>query len=310
MTRRGRRRSTRPDRRICGRAHRSEPHHRRVRRRLRRGECARRAPRRASRRVAGVGRGAGGAFRRRSIAAVAPGIAAASGGAYPLSGHSSACGIVADRRRDRSAPGAGGGTAADAPAAERGPRPTARARRGRRPSRGAKSTRSSAARRSRCATGTSSSRPMAVPCRSIAARCCSIPRAARRSQGLKRLAEILVARVQSALDEQQFEAALQALETVRSIDPNDTRLPALDERIAKMRDELGPAEIQAAINAQNFERAAQLIDQAARAKSMSEAKLASAARGFAPPPRRLRRVAAPRAGRRAAAAGSAARSAE
>jgi periplasmic protein TonB len=93
-------------------------------------------------------------------------------------------------------------------------------------------------------------------------------------QGLKRLSEILVGRVQSALDDKQFEAALQALETVRSIDPNDPRLAALDARIAKMRDELGPAEIEAAINAQNFDRAAQLIDQAARAKSMSEPKLA------------------------------------
>ena len=93
-------------------------------------------------------------------------------------------------------------------------------------------------------------------------------------QGLKRLSEILVGRVQSALDEKQFEAALQALETVRSIDPNDPRLSALDERIAKMRDELGPAEIEAAINAQNFERATQLIDQAVHAKSMSEAKIA------------------------------------
>jgi TonB family protein len=93
-------------------------------------------------------------------------------------------------------------------------------------------------------------------------------------QGLKRLSEILVGRVQSALDEKQFDAALQALETVRSIDANDPRLPALDERIAKMRDELGPAEIQAAINAQNFDRATQLIEQAARAKSISESKLA------------------------------------
>jgi TonB family protein len=93
-------------------------------------------------------------------------------------------------------------------------------------------------------------------------------------QGLRRLSEILVGRVQSALDEKQFEAALQALETVRSINPNDPRLAALDERIAKMRDELGPAEIEAAINAQNFDRASQLIDQAARAKSISEPKLA------------------------------------
>jgi periplasmic protein TonB len=93
-------------------------------------------------------------------------------------------------------------------------------------------------------------------------------------QGLRRLSEILVGRVQSSLDEKQFDAALQALETVRSINPNDPRLAALDERIAKMRDELGPAEIEAAINAQNFDRATQLIDQAIRAKSMSESKIA------------------------------------
>jgi TonB family protein len=92
-------------------------------------------------------------------------------------------------------------------------------------------------------------------------------------QGLQRLAEILLARVQSALDERQFDAALQALETARSINPGDTRLPALDERIVKLRAEIGPAEILAAINAQNFERAAQLIDGASRTKALTEQKL-------------------------------------
>jgi TonB family protein len=92
-------------------------------------------------------------------------------------------------------------------------------------------------------------------------------------QGLQRLAEILLARVQSALDERQFDAALQALETARSINPEDTRLAALDERIVKLRTELGPAEILAAINAQNFDRAAQLIDGASRTKALSEQKL-------------------------------------
>lgn len=93
-------------------------------------------------------------------------------------------------------------------------------------------------------------------------------------QGLQRLAEVLIARVQSALDERKFDVALQALETARSIDPNDRRLSALDARIATLRAELGPAQIQAALNAQNFDRAVQLIDDAARAKSLSSAKLA------------------------------------
>ena len=93
-------------------------------------------------------------------------------------------------------------------------------------------------------------------------------------QGLQRLAEILFARVQSDLDERKFDVALQALETARSISPNDTRLSALDEHIASIRAEFGPAQILAAINAQGFDRAAQLIDEAARAKSLNPAKLA------------------------------------
>lgn len=92
-------------------------------------------------------------------------------------------------------------------------------------------------------------------------------------QGLQRLLEVLIARAQSALEERQFDAALQALESARGIDPRDRRLPALDERVAKLRAELGPAEIQAAINAQNFDRAGQLIDQAARARTIGEARL-------------------------------------
>ncbi len=93
-------------------------------------------------------------------------------------------------------------------------------------------------------------------------------------QGLQRLAEILFARVQSALDERKIDVALQALETARSINATDSRLAALDERIATLRAEFGPAQILAAINAQNFDRAAQLIDDAARSKSLNNAKLA------------------------------------
>jgi TonB family protein len=93
-------------------------------------------------------------------------------------------------------------------------------------------------------------------------------------QGLQRLSEILIARVQSALDDRKFDVALQFLETARSIDANDKRLSALDERIASLRAELGPAQILAALNAQNFDRASQLIDDAARTKALPPAKLA------------------------------------
>jgi TonB family protein len=92
-------------------------------------------------------------------------------------------------------------------------------------------------------------------------------------QGLLRLAEILFARAQSALDDRKFDVALQALEVARSINPGDSRLSILDERITSLRAELGPAQILATINAQNFDRAAQLIDEAARTKSLNGAKL-------------------------------------
>ena len=93
-------------------------------------------------------------------------------------------------------------------------------------------------------------------------------------QGLQRLSEILIARVQSALDDRKFDVALQFLETARSIDATDKRLVALDEKIASLRAELGPAQILAALNAQNFDRATQLIDEAARSKMLPPAKLA------------------------------------
>jgi TonB family protein len=93
-------------------------------------------------------------------------------------------------------------------------------------------------------------------------------------QGLQRLSEILIARVQSALDDRKFDTALQFLESARSIDASDRRLSALDEKIASLRAELGPAQILAALNAQNFDRATQLIDEAARTKSLPAAKLA------------------------------------
>jgi protein TonB len=98
------------------------------------------------------------------------------------------------------------------------------------------------------------------------------PSSGEAAQGLRRLAEILFAKVQSALDERKFDVALQALETARSINPGDSRLVAFDERLAALRTELGPAQIQAALNAQNFDRATQLIDEAARARVLTGAK--------------------------------------
>jgi TonB family protein len=88
-------------------------------------------------------------------------------------------------------------------------------------------------------------------------------------QGLQRLAQILFARAQFDLNERKFDMALQALETARSISPGDPRLADLDSRVEALRAELGPTQIQAALNTGNFDRATELLDAAVRAKSVS-----------------------------------------
>ncbi len=93
-------------------------------------------------------------------------------------------------------------------------------------------------------------------------------------QGLQRLAQILFARAQSDLNERKFDMALQALETARSISAGDPRLADLDARVEALRAELGPTQIQAALNAGNFDRATELLEEAVRAKSVSGAQAA------------------------------------
>lgn len=93
-------------------------------------------------------------------------------------------------------------------------------------------------------------------------------------QGLERLAQILFARVQTDLNDKRYDLALQALETARSIRPDDPHLKLLDARIAQLRAELGSSQIQAAINAMSFDRALELLDEAARARSLPAARIA------------------------------------
>ncbi len=88
-------------------------------------------------------------------------------------------------------------------------------------------------------------------------------------QGLDRLAELLLGRAQAALDQHQFDQALQSLEIARNLKPGDPRVQELDQRLSGMRSELGAAQIQAAIAAQNFDRAATLIDEALRAHTLA-----------------------------------------
>ncbi len=101
------------------------------------------------------------------------------------------------------------------------------------------------------------------------------PANAEAKQGLVRLEQVLLAHAETALDQRQFDVALQSLEVARSIDKDDKRIPALDARVLQLKAELGAASIQAAINAGNYDRAGAQINEAARAKSLPAEQLAS-----------------------------------
>jgi periplasmic protein TonB len=88
------------------------------------------------------------------------------------------------------------------------------------------------------------------------------PGNAEATEGLKRLGGLLIARARTALDERRFDNALAELEAARSIDPNDTRLTEVDAKLDTMRAQTALAQIQATIAAQNFDRAAALLEAA------------------------------------------------
>ena len=100
------------------------------------------------------------------------------------------------------------------------------------------------------------------------------PGNAEANQGLSRLAQLLLTKAEGALDQRHFDAALQALETARSIIHDDPRVKALDARVLQMRAELGSSVIQASINAGNYDRAAAQLDDAARTKSLQPDQIA------------------------------------
>jgi protein TonB len=100
------------------------------------------------------------------------------------------------------------------------------------------------------------------------------PDNAEATQGLARLAQLLLTKAETALDQRRFDAALQALEIARSIIHDDPRVKTLDARVLQLRAELGSSVIQASINAGNFDRAAAQIDEAARTKSLAPEQIA------------------------------------
>lgn len=99
------------------------------------------------------------------------------------------------------------------------------------------------------------------------------PDNAEATQGLARLAQLLLSKAETALDQRRFEPALQALEIARSISRDDPRVKSLDARLLQLRSELGSSAILASISAGNYDRASMQIDEAARNKSLAADQL-------------------------------------
>lgn len=93
-------------------------------------------------------------------------------------------------------------------------------------------------------------------------------------QGIDRLAEVLIGRAESAMTSRDYSAALRAVEVARNLKPDHPRLAALDAQVGQRLQELSLAQIQAALQANSFERAAALIRQAERNGAVSAAQVA------------------------------------
>ncbi|MGH8264292.1 MAG: TonB family protein [Steroidobacteraceae bacterium] len=87
-------------------------------------------------------------------------------------------------------------------------------------------------------------------------------------QGLDRIAELLLLRASTAFEQRNYDDALRSIETARSIRPDHPRLAALDAQISQRRGELALAQIQAALQAQGYDRALQLIKDAQQSQSV------------------------------------------
>lgn len=93
-------------------------------------------------------------------------------------------------------------------------------------------------------------------------------------QGLERIADVLVGRAESSMASRDYPAALRSLEVARSLKPDHPKLAALDAQVGQRLSELSLAQIQAALQANAFDRAATLIRQAERNGAVPAATLA------------------------------------
>jgi TonB family protein len=93
-------------------------------------------------------------------------------------------------------------------------------------------------------------------------------------QGLDRIAELLIARASSAMAAKDYASALRALEVARSLKPDHPRLAALDQQVNQHLKELSATQVQAALQANAFARAAALLNQAEKTGAMPADQIA------------------------------------
>jgi TonB family protein len=93
-------------------------------------------------------------------------------------------------------------------------------------------------------------------------------------QGLDRIAELLIARAGSAMAAKDYASALRALETARSLKPDHPRLAALDVQVNQRLKDLSATQVQAALQANAFARAAALLTQAEKTGAMPADQIA------------------------------------
>ena len=92
-------------------------------------------------------------------------------------------------------------------------------------------------------------------------------------QGLDRITDVLIGRAAVGLSSHDYSAALRALEIARSLRPDNPRLAALDAQLGERMHDLSLTQIQAALQANAFTRAATLMQQAERSGSITPAQL-------------------------------------
>jgi TonB family protein len=91
-------------------------------------------------------------------------------------------------------------------------------------------------------------------------------------QGIDRIAEVLIGRAEVALTARDFPAAMRALELARNIRPDNPRIAALDAQVGQRQREYALTQIEAALQANSFERGTALLKQAEHAGSVTPAQ--------------------------------------